>query len=77
MGALLPGKLKIMTSLRLPTDQALVVAAARLADLPLSSERAAQLVPVMDGVFQLLDALDPGTLQETAPASAFRASWDE
>jgi hypothetical protein len=62
---------------RVPTDPKLLEAAARLADLPLSSERIAQLVPAMDGFFQLLDALhqcDPG---ETAPAFAFRAKWEE
>jgi hypothetical protein len=62
---------------RVPTDPMLLQAAARIADLPLSAERIAQLVPAMDGFYQLLDALhqcDPG---ETAPAFAFRAKWED
>ena len=60
---------------RCPVDSALLESAARLANLPLSAERAVQLVPAMDGVFQLLDTLDQSSLGETAPAFAFRASW--
>jgi hypothetical protein len=30
----------------------------------------------MDGVFQLLDALNQAALGETAPAFAFRANWE-
>jgi len=65
-----------MSQRRPPSDPALLEAAARLANLPLSPERAAQLVPAMDGVFQMLDALDQGALGETAPAFAFRARWE-
>jgi len=58
------------------SDADLLIAAARLADLPMTPERAAQLVPAMNGVLQLLDALNQGALQETAPAFAFRAGWE-
>jgi len=63
-------------SSRTPTDQALIAAAARLAELPLSSDRIAQLVPAMDGFYALLDALKQGDLGETPPAFAFRAKWE-
>lgn len=65
-----------MAKSRFPSDAALLEAAARLVNLPLSAERAVQLVPAMDGVFQLLDALDQRTLGETAPAFAFNAKWE-
>ena len=76
MTRLFPRKVIDMSS-RIPTDPKLLEAAARLADLPLSAERIAQLVPAMDGFYALLDPLhrsDPG---ETAPAFAFRARWEE
>lgn len=60
---------------RVPPDPKLLEDAARLANLPLTPDRAAQLVPAMDGVFRMLDALDQGALGETAPAFAFRATW--
>lgn len=63
-------------SSRVPTDPQTLEAAARLAGLSLSPERIAQLVPAMDGFYTLLDALDRGDLGETAPAFAFRASWE-
>ncbi|NDG40419.1 MAG: hypothetical protein EBY28_13820 [Betaproteobacteria bacterium] len=61
---------------RYPTDPALLEAAARLANLPLTPARAVELAPSMDGVFQLLDALNQAALGETAPAFAFRANWE-
>ncbi len=64
-----------MSSTRVPTDAALLEAAARLANLPLSAQRARELVPAVDGVFALLDALDRRSLGETAPAFAFQAKW--
>jgi hypothetical protein len=62
---------------RVPTDPKLLEAAARLADLDLSPERIAQLVPAMDGFYALLDALHRGEPGETPPAIAFRAQWTE
>lgn len=62
---------------RVPSDPRLLEAAARLADLPLSAERIAQLVPEMNGFYQLLDALHSADLGETPPAIAFRARWTE
>jgi hypothetical protein len=62
---------------RVPTDPKLLEAAARLADLPLTDERIAQLVPAMDGFYALLDALHRGDLGEAPPAIAFRAKWEE
>ena len=62
---------------RVPTDPALLEAAARLADLDLSPERIAQLVPAMDGFYSLLDALHRCEPGETPPAIAFRAKWEE
>ncbi len=57
-------------------DPPLLEAAARLAGLPLTPERAAQLMPAMEGVFLWLDALDQSTLGETPPAFAYRARWE-
>lgn len=54
----------------------MIEAAAKIADLPLSPERTAELVPAMDGFYALLDALHQGELGETPPAIAFRAAWD-
>lgn len=62
---------------RVPTDPALLEMAARLANLSLPSGRAVELVPVMDGVFGMLDSLDQRGLGETAPAMAFNAAWDK
>ena len=64
-----------MPTTRVPSDAALLEAAARLANLPLSAQRASELVLAMDGVFALLDALDRHSLGETAPAFAFQAKW--
>lgn len=64
-----------MPDTRVPVDAALLEAAARLANLPLSARRASDLVPAVDGVFALLDALDRRGLGETAPAFAFQAKW--
>ena len=61
---------------RCSTDPALLEAAARLANLPLTPARAEELVPAMDGVFQLLEALNQAALGEIAPAFAFRANWE-
>ena len=65
-----------MRQTRLPLGPDLLLAAARLANLPLSQDRVAQLVPVMDVTCQLLDALVQGELGETAPATAFDAAWN-
>ncbi|MFP5405720.1 MAG: hypothetical protein ACLGHY_05090 [Gammaproteobacteria bacterium] len=63
-------------SARLPVDPHLLEMAATLANLDLTPVRAKELVPVMTGVFAMLDALDPSTLGETAPAAAFQALWE-
>ena len=60
---------------RIPTDLQLIETAARIANLPLTPARAKELVPVMDGIYGLLDALDQANLGETAPAFAFKAKW--
>jgi hypothetical protein len=57
-------------------DPPLLQAAARLARLPLSDDRAAALLPALDGVFQMLAALDQASLGETAPAFSFKARWE-
>lgn len=62
-------------SMRIPADVSLIEAAAKLADLTLDPERAAQLVPAMDGFYALLDALHGTEFGDTPPAIAFRASW--
>jgi hypothetical protein len=62
-------------SMRTPADASLIEAAAKLADLTLDPERAAQLVPAMDGFYALLDPLHGTELGDTPPAIAFRASW--
>jgi Asp-tRNA(Asn)/Glu-tRNA(Gln) amidotransferase C subunit len=62
---------------RLPSDKALIEAAARLANLPLTAQRAEQLVPVMDDIFQMLDALEQLSLGEAAPAFAYQAKWGD
>ena len=50
-------------------------AAARLGNLSLPAGRTAELAPVMDGIFALLDTLDQASLGETPPACAFAAGW--
>lgn len=62
---------------RLPFDTALLEAAARVANLPLTAQRAKQLVPVMDEIFQMLDALKQLSLGEAAPAFAYQAKWED
>ena len=62
---------------RSSVDKDLVEAAARLGNLSLPADRAAELVPLMSEVFTLLDSLDHGGLGETPPACAFDASWRE
>jgi hypothetical protein len=64
-------------SQRTPTNPALIEAAARLAQLPIDPQRCAQLVPDMDGFFQLLDGLHTTDLGETPPAFAYRSQWDK
>lgn len=61
---------------RVPADPQLLESAARLTGLELSPERVAELVPAMDGFYQLLGALDRPDLGESAPAFAFRARWE-
>lgn len=58
-----------------PPGPDLLLPVAQLANLLLSPERLARLVPVMDVTRQLLDALDQGELGETAPATSFDAAW--
>lgn len=43
----------------------------------LQPERLAQLVPVMNGFFALLDQLHRDELGEAPPAIAFRAAWSD
>lgn len=66
-----------MTTNRLPADAALLTGAARLANLPLSDARAQELVPALDGVFQMLAVLDAAELGDTPPAAAYRAQWPQ
>lgn len=54
----------------------MIESAAKIADLPLSAERVAELVPAMDGFYAMLDALHQGEPGETPPAIAFRARWE-
>lgn len=60
---------------RTPTDPDLLLAAARLADLSVTPERLAQLVPVMDEFYGLLAMLHSGDFGETPPAFGFSAQW--
>jgi Asp-tRNA(Asn)/Glu-tRNA(Gln) amidotransferase C subunit len=48
-----------------------------LANLPLTAQRAEQLVPVMDDIFQMLDSLEQLSLGEAAPAFAYLAKWKD
>jgi|GEM_PF-968285 len=63
-------------SKRTPTDADILAVLTRHARLELSAERAETLVPALDGVLELLEALDEVPLGETAPAFAFRAKWE-
>lgn len=65
-----------MTS-RSPAEPQLLEAAARLVNLEVTSARAKELVPAASGIFAMLDALDPSTLGEAAPATAFQAKWED
>lgn len=60
---------------RTPVDPKLIEAAARLADLPLTAARAAELVPAVNDTFGALDALARSTLGDVQPAFAYRAQW--
>ena len=62
---------------RTPTNADVVAGAARHSRLDLEPERASALAPVLDGILELLDSLDEVELQETAPAFAYRAKWEE
>lgn len=62
---------------RPPSDKVLILAAARLANLPLTAQRAEQLAPIMDDIFQMLDALGQLSLGEAAPACAYQAKWGD
>lgn len=62
---------------RIPTDPELLAAAARLAGVQFAPDRYAQLVPAMNGFYQLLDKLHRGELGETPPAIGFRAYGSE
>lgn len=61
---------------RTPTDAQIVATLARHARLDLSPDRAAVVVPALEGILQLLDSLDEIELGEGAPAFAYRAKWE-
>ena len=61
---------------RTPTNAGTLTTLAGNARLELSPERAAALVPALNGVLELLDSLDEVKLGETAPAFAYRAKWE-
>jgi Asp-tRNA(Asn)/Glu-tRNA(Gln) amidotransferase C subunit len=61
---------------RVPTDAEIVSILAKHARLDLTPTRAAELAPALDGILELLDALDDVKLGETAPAFAYRAKWE-
>jgi len=54
-----------------------VKTACRLADSPTTDRRAEELVPVVDGVYQLLDSLHRSPLGDTPLPTNFDASWKE
>lgn len=61
---------------RSATDQDVLRVLAGHARLDLSADRAAAVVPALDGILQLLDSLDEVELGEGAPAFAYRAKWE-
>lgn len=63
-------------SARTPASPQLLEAAAKLADLDLAPERVQELVPVMSGIYAMLDALEQASLGEVVPAAAFNARWE-
>lgn len=52
-----------------------LLAAARIARLPLSAERAGVVAPALEGVLQSFDALDAVDLGETSPTNSFDPRW--
>ena len=62
---------------RKPVTEADIEVMARMARLDLPAARRALQAETMNGIFQMLDALDDGNLGETAPAFAFRARWED
>lgn len=56
-------------------DEEDLAAAAKLARLDHLAERSKALLPIFDGVMQLLEMVDMVDVGETAPASAFDARW--
>ncbi len=62
---------------RKPVTVAEIEVMARMARLNLPTERRALQAETVTGIFQMLDALDDGSLGETAPAFAYRAKWED
>jgi len=52
-----------------------IEALAKSARLNLPVSRYQLQAETMDGIFQMLDSLEPIPLSETSPAIAFRAKW--
>lgn len=52
-----------------------LLAAAKLARLNLSAERAAVVAPALDGILQSFDLLDEVDVGETPPTNSFDPRW--
>lgn len=57
-------------------DKAAVLTMARQVNLPIADARAAELVPLLQNVFQMLDRLEPQDLGEVSPSFSFKAKWE-
>ena len=62
---------------RKPVTKEDIAVLAKVTRLNLPKERRQLQADTMNGIFQMLDALDDGNLGETPPAFAFRAAWGD
>ena len=61
---------------RKPVTKEDIAVLAKVTRLNLAENRTQLQADTMNGIFQMLDALDDGNLGETAPSIAFHATWD-
>jgi len=57
-------------------DKEAVLAMSRQVNLPMQEDRAEELAPFLQNVFNMLDGLDQQELEEITPAFSFKAKWD-
>ena len=61
---------------RIPVTEKEIKLLAKAARLDLPEKRRQLVAETMDGIYQILASLDSVELGETAPAFAYRATWE-